>query len=194
MTTATAMLNALPGPALLLAAEARLHHANTPALMLLSNHPAFMPGLERVVLRRAADQAALEAALLQATLQPWQAHPVCLTAREGGPVLLLQCALLPGPAALLLVTLHNLAARASTAETLVRHLRLTPAQARATALLAEGLTVPEIAERLGVQTSTVQTQLRQSMVRLGQKTQLRLAIVVAGLVVALGAPGPGAAD
>jgi DNA-binding CsgD family transcriptional regulator len=83
------------------------------------------------------------------------------------------------------------ARRARTANTRVgRWESLTPAERRVAWLVAEGISNPEIARRLGISARTVQTHVSHALVKLGVTSRVELALRAAG---AEGPGGPGAA-
>ncbi len=164
---------ALPGCALLLDAAGRVLRTNAGGRLLLESHPAILRQQPVLALRRVEDRGRLESAMATLRQQPAGNATLCLVARDGAPVLalrLVRC----GTEGLVLVTAQDLHSAPMLAGTLTAYLGLTPAQARATALLADGLSAPEIADMVGVKVETIRSHLKRSMARLGQRSQLHL--------------------
>jgi DNA-binding CsgD family transcriptional regulator len=67
---------------------------------------------------------------------------------------------------------------------------LTPAERRVAWLVAEGISNPEIARRLGISARTVQTHVSHALEKLGVTSRVELALRAAG---AERPSGPGAA-
>jgi DNA-binding CsgD family transcriptional regulator len=107
-------------------------------------------------------------------------HCVIFRSRGGRPVLMLDVARVEGAGpALGLVTLLEMRGIPDDAKLLGGSFGLTPGQSRVAALLADGLSVPEMAQRLGVAETTVRTQVAQARERLGLESQQVLAVALA---------------
>ncbi len=84
-----------------------------------------------------------------------------------------------GSASVLLMMLYPDDPGYPSSEAVLVRYGLTPAQARIAALVGEGLTLNEIADRLGNSVHTVRTTLKQIFLRLGVHRQADLARLVA---------------
>lgn len=175
---------ALPGCVLLLDAGATVLAANAAGHLLLESHPAFRYPNAALTLRRADERARMSAALATLRQQPDETAALCLFTREGAPSLALRLTCI-GQEGQILLSAQDLQACPPLAGTLTALFGLTPAQAKAASLLAEGLNVPEIAEVLEVKVETIRSHLKRTMARLGQRSQLQLVVLLNRLICGL---------
>lgn len=181
--TADAMFAQLPVALLLLQADARVLYASPQAAALLARGDglAWGPG-GRLRTERQSDQEALRGAVARAA------------SRRGGGALQVQrssgaralqlviAPFTPGDAktsrGALILVVDPAAQAADLADTLIALFGLSKGEARVAAALAEGMTLPMIAERNGVRLSTVQTQLKRASEKTGTRRQGELIALV----------------
>jgi DNA-binding CsgD family transcriptional regulator len=197
----TRVLQLMPSAAVLLDSRQRIVHANPAAEMLLRNGDgltcssngglrlsAVLPD-ESVALARTLAEALRVADGGDDVL----GEPLRLTRPSGAAPLLVVPVPLPRPAfpfwelsgiARLLVLIidpnnRNLAAATALQTTF----GLTAAEARVATLVASGLTGPQTAEVLGVSPATIKTHLARCFAKIGIRSQVELARIIASLPV-----------
>jgi DNA-binding CsgD family transcriptional regulator/PAS domain-containing protein len=187
----------LPGAALLLDDAQRIVHANPAAEALLrardglvgaangSRHLAALLPDENAALARSLGGAIALAA--GESDQP--AAPVRITRASGAAPLLVVPVPLPPPAfalweltgaaRVLVLVIDPAAAPRAASRTLQQAYGLTAAEARVAALIGTGLGGPQAARALGVSPSTVKTHLDRAFDKIGVRSQVALARMIA---------------
>ncbi len=172
-----AILNASPSPSLLLDRRGRILARNQGGANLLERHPAVYDHHGALGFRRDDEAKQFINAEHDIAADPTTPVVITLLARVGMPVLLLRLMAVDGFAAGdVLCTMEDLTAEISDISRLARVMGLTLAQARTAALLAKGLSVPEICERFGVQAATLRTHIGSAKGKLGLDSQQELAV------------------
>jgi DNA-binding NarL/FixJ family response regulator len=139
-----------------------------------------------VELAREALRAGRGAPLVLFTAYAWPRGPLLAASRLGAPGLVLTSS----PAATLVEALRTVAAGGSFVDPEVTALlaataadervaRLTPREREILELLADGYQGPEIAERLFLSLETVRTHIRNGVTRVGARTRVQAAAMVA---------------
>lgn len=195
--TFAAVVEALSAAVLLVDQDLGLVHANDPAHRLLAacDPVSLQNGKLHLALR--ASQSALEAAVAQAARNETElgSRSTAIPARrsDGEPMVVHILPLKHGEVR------PNLSQRATAAlfvvpaaappqmprDALVLLYDLTPAEARVTELICEGLTVTEIGDRLGIAETTVKTHLKRIFDKTGCRRQVELVRLVSSLTLAI---------
>ncbi len=194
-----AILNVMPGPALLLDRAGRVAHANGAAELLLHERDglafdrggrvqltAVLSG-ERAALRRALILA-LEVAAATGTAS---SEPVRISRSSGAGPLLVVPVPLPPPqfelwelldtARVLVLIVDPLSHPGNAGAILRKTFGLTSAEARVALLVGKGLSGPQAAIALGISADTVKTHLARCFDKIGVHSQVTLARLVNAL-------------
>lgn len=181
--TADDMFAQLPIAILLLQADAQVVYASAQATALLARGDglAWSPG-GRVRAERQSDSEALRAEVARASSRIGGGALQVRRSSGARALQLVVAAVTPRDAmtsrgALVLVVDPESQA-AGLADTLVALFGLSKGEARVAAALAEGATLPMIAEAGGVKLSTVQTQLKRALEKTGSRRQTDLIALV----------------
>ena len=160
---------------------------NAPAVRIIDEHPVFGGTQDQVRLRRNDDVLRFDAALHSAARSRHAPSYVTLASRSGRPILVMRLAAVGGKQnGPVLCEIENLVARADDAIALAQAMGLTVAQARVAAMLARGMTVPDIARELGLKEATLRTHIRHALGRLGLEGQQALAVCAAQMARFMG--------
>lgn len=195
------VLQLMPNAALLLDAKQKIVHANQAAEALLrsadalvssSNDGAQLSAVfpdDRIALARSLAQAMRVADGSSESL----GAPLRLTSMSGSAPLLLLPIPLPPPAfslweltetaRLLVIVIDPNTQHQGATSALQTGFGLTVAEARVAALVGSGLSGPQAAELLGVSPATVKTHLARCFDKVGVRSQVELARVIAAMPV-----------
>ncbi len=183
------LLDAATEPLLLVTRAAGLVHANTTPGNLVQTGHLLRIQAGQVRINRAGEEKAFRDALAGLT-DAVPAAVVSLCSRQGCPVAVLDLQLLPG--GLIAVRVGNLLdwPVASPAR-LARVFGLTPGEAKVTAALLAGHSLPAIARLHGTSMETVRTQIKRVRGKTGARSQAQLVGILAR--AGAGSDGDGAA-
>lgn len=185
-SAAAATLESLATPVLLLDADLTLIHANAAgARMLEEGRPLRLRG-RRVEAEPAARRRLAAGVRALSFGGSARAGEIALTGRDGQPVMLHLVALdrqatAIGLGGVLVAVSGQEAARSHSFETMGLALGMTPAQAAVFHLLAEGHSVADAAEHLGIAVSTLRSHLLQIYEKCGLRGQADLVRMAARL-------------
>lgn len=181
--TADGMFAQLPVAILLLQSDARVVYASEQALALLARGDglAWAPG-GRVRAERQSDSQALRSEIARASSR--MAGGALQVQRSSG-ARALQLVIAPfaprdalANQGAMILAVDPESQAAGLADVLIDLFGLSKAEARVAAALAEGKTLPMIAEMNGVKLSTVQTQLKRALDKTGARRQTDLVALV----------------
>ena len=171
---------ALGMPVLVLDANAGILSANSHAVRLIGEHPAFVHGRDSLRLRRAEEEQLLIDALQNVARARRAPVFVTLASRGGRPVMMIRLSAVgENPEGPVLCEIENLVAAIEDIAGLATAMGLTASQARVASMLIRGLTVPDIARELNVKDATLRTHIRLATARLGLEGQQALAVTTA---------------
>jgi DNA-binding CsgD family transcriptional regulator len=174
------VIDAMAAAVFLLDASARIVHTNQAADAALAERRAVLGHEGRLTTHDAATSAALAAAIADAPRAG--GHSIVIVARDSaifaGHVVPLQSARHSGDATVA-VFVHP-AGRPGAPEIAGQAFRLTKAEQRVLASVADGGSVAEVAARIGISTTTVKTHLQRIFAKTGTGRQTDLLRLVAG--------------
>ena len=174
------VVSALGTPVLLLDGAGAILNANSSALRLVGEHPAFVNGRDHLRLRRAEEAQLLMDALQNVARARRAPLYVTLASRGGRPVMMMRLSAVgEQPDGPVLCEIEDLMGAIDDIAGLAAAMGLTASQARVAALLMRGLTVPDIARELNVKDATLRTHIRLATARLGLEGQQALAVCTA---------------
>jgi DNA-binding NarL/FixJ family response regulator len=170
----------LKSPLLVIDPLARLIAANATGQALLLSNPALENVITGIAPRRVEDHQALHEALQRIVARPDESQTCHFSTRDGAPRLVLHLqTLTTTPQSILVILTMLVGIPEPEAHLIAGCLGISRAEARVVGLLTTGLELPEIAERLGLQLTTVRNHIKHAMAKTGVSSKTLLALMVA---------------
>jgi DNA-binding NarL/FixJ family response regulator len=168
-------------PLLVIDLLARLIAANATGQALLLSNPALKNVITGIAPRRVEDSQALSEALERIVARPDESRTCHFSTRDGAPrlALHLQTLTTTPQSILVILTMLVVGIPEPEAQLIAGCLGISRAEARVVGLLTTGLELPEIAERLGLQLTTVRNHIKHAMAKTGVSSKTLLALMVA---------------